>query len=89
MHTRRDRHRLAATVRALGTIAALGVAGVAFAQDDDLRLPVSLDADSTETYATFDTLADSHEGPEDVAHWLMILAHVRSFLPTPIRRYLF
>jgi RNA polymerase sigma-70 factor (ECF subfamily) len=37
----------------------------------------SLDADSTETYATFDTLADSHEGPEEVAHWLMIQLEVR------------
>lgn len=37
----------------------------------------SLDADSTETYATFDTLADSREGPEEVAHWLMIQLEVR------------
>ena len=37
----------------------------------------SLDAEPTETYASFETLPDSGEEPEEVAHWLMIQLEVR------------
>jgi RNA polymerase sigma-70 factor (ECF subfamily) len=37
----------------------------------------SLDAEPTETYASFETLADDGEQPEEVAHWLLIQLEVR------------
>jgi RNA polymerase sigma-70 factor (ECF subfamily) len=37
----------------------------------------SLDAEPTETYASFETVPDGSEEPEEVAHWLMIQLEVR------------
>jgi RNA polymerase sigma-70 factor (ECF subfamily) len=37
----------------------------------------SLDAEPTETYASFETVPDGGEEPEEVAHWLMIQLEVR------------
>lgn len=37
----------------------------------------SLDEEPVEAYASFETIPDGQEGPEEVAHWLMIQLEVR------------